>query len=263
MPAAIVLRGVSKSFYSPPPRAVRFLRRTPRPARHDVLRDVTLEVAAGTVVGLLGANGAGKTTLLEILCTLLIPTTGEAFIHGFNVVRETAAVKRLVGYCPCGFDSFYPRLSAAANLEFFAALNGLSRRDGRHRVEAACEMVGINGGRHLEFQRHSSGMKQRLALARALLIDPPVLLLDEPARSLDLQAQRDLWALLRGTLADRGKKTILLVTHNLSEAREACDRVAILQGGRITDLVLPSALTDAHVREILGRDSHEASDATV
>lgn len=219
-----------------------------------MLRDVNLEIAQGTLVGLLGANGAGKTTLLEILCTLLIPNSGEARVHGFDVVREPSAVKRLVGYCPCGFDSFYPRLSAEANLEFFAALNGLSRRDGRRRVGAAFEMVGVNGSRHVEFQRHSSGMKQRLVLARALLTDPAVLLLDEPARSLDLNAQRGLWQLVRKTFVERLKKTVLLVTHSLSEARDVCDRVAILQHGRIEDVLPPAALTDERVAAILEKD---------
>lgn len=255
MTAAIVLKRVSKSFYRPAPRAARFLRRSLPRTRHDVLRDLDLEVASGTVVGLLGANGAGKTTLLEILCTLLVPTSGLACIHGFNVAGDAAAVRSLVGYSPCGFDTFYPRLSAAANLEFFAALNGFSRGEGRSRVDAVCEMVGVNGSRHLEFQRHSSGMKQRLVLARALITDPPVLLLDEPARSLDLKAQRALWELVRGMLVERMKKTVLLVTHSLSEAREVCDRVAILQNGRISEVVAPSALTDDRVGQILERDA--------
>jgi ABC-2 type transport system ATP-binding protein len=245
---------VTKSFYNPGARhAARFLPPWPRPVRRDVLVDVSLEVGGGTVVGLVGANGAGKTTLLEILCTLLLPTAGEALVHGRDVARETAAVKRLVGYCPAGFDTFYPRLSAASNLEFFAALNGFSRREGRRRVEAACEMAGVNGSRHLEFQRHSSGMKQRLALARALMTDPSVLLLDEPARSLDLASQRALWRLVRETLAREMGKTVLLVTHNLAEVREVCDRVAILQHGRIVEHAHPSELTDARVRDILDR----------
>jgi ABC-2 type transport system ATP-binding protein len=245
---------VTKSFYNPGgPDAARFLRPWSRPARRDVLVDVNLEVAPGTIVGLVGANGAGKTTLLEILCTLLLPTSGEAFVHGHNVTGDPAAVKRLVGYCPAGFDTFYPRLSAVSNLEFFAALNGFSRGEGRRRLDAACEMAGVNGSRHLEFQRHSSGMKQRLVLARALMTDPSVLLLDEPARSLDLASQGALWQLVREALVGKLHKTVLLVTHNLAEVREVCDRVAILHGGRIVDVAAPSQLTDARVGEILDR----------
>jgi ABC-2 type transport system ATP-binding protein len=221
----------------------------------EVLRRVDLDVPEGTIVGLLGANGAGKTTLLEILCTLLLPTSGEAFVHGVSVTGEPAAVRRMVGYCPCGFDTFYPRLSAMANLEFFAALNGLTGREGRERIEAACEMAGANGDRRLEFQRYSSGMKQRLVLARALVTDPRVLLLDEPARSLDVAAQRGLSRLLKERLVGGLKKSILLVTHSLAEAREVCDRIAILQDGRIQGVLSPTELTDARVNEVLDESS--------
>ena len=235
MPPAIVLRRLSKSF-----------------AQREVLRDVTLEVERGTIVGLLGPNGAGKTTLLEILSTLLLPTSGEAFVEGLDVVREAAAVKRLVGYCPCGFDSFYPRLTATANLEFFAALNGLARLDGRRQVQTVCDLIGINGSRHLDFQRHSSGMKQKLGLARALIINPPLLLLDEPTKSLDLQAQAEIWRLLRGTFVDTLRKTVVLVTHNLTEAQEVCDRVAILHQGRIVEVAAPSSVTPHRLTKIFG-----------
>ena len=228
------------------------MRRPPGSVEREVLHDVNLEVESGSVVGLLGPNGAGKTTLLEILCTLLLPTSGEAFVDGLDVVREAAGVKRLVGYCPCGFDSFYPRLTATANLEFFAALNGLLPREGRRHVRAVCDLVGINGSRHLDFQRHSSGMKQKLVLARALMINPPVLLLDEPTKSLDPRAQQDIWRLLRATLLDDLKKTILLVTHSLAEAQEVCDQVAVLDEGRIVDAGPPALLTPRRLAEIFG-----------
>ena len=216
---AILLRNVSKSFG----------------ARH-VLRDVNLEVAAGTIVGLLGPNGAGKTTLLEIVSTLLLPTGGHASVHGRDVAAEGAEVRQLIGYCPGGFDTFYPRLSAAANLEFFAALNGFSLRAARLRLDALFDLLGVTGSRHLDFQRHSTGMKQKLVLARALLADPRVLLLDEPTKSLDPRAQREVWALLRTRLAGDLNKTILLVTHSLTEAQEVCDRVLALEDGRIVEV---------------------------
>ena len=227
-------------------------RRTRKPLEREVLRDVNLEVAPGTVVGLLGANGAGKTTLLEILCTLLLPTSGQALVHGLDVVREAAAVKRLVGYCPSGFDSFYPRLTAAANLQFFAALHGLLPREGRQRLEAVFDLVGVNGSRDLDFQRHSAGMKQRLVLARALITNPPVLCLDEPTRSLDPRAQREMWRFLRATIVGDLRKTILVVTHSLAEAREICDRLTILDEGRIVDIGAPASLTPRRLAEIFG-----------
>ena len=216
---AILLRNVSKSF-----------------SAHEVLRGVNLEVAPGTIVGLLGSNGAGKTTLLEILSTLLLPSSGHAFVFGHDVVLQAAEVRRLVGYCPCGFDSFYPRLSAEANLEFFAALNGFSLRTGRQRLDDVFDLLGVNGTRHLEFQRHSTGMKQKLVLGRALLADPQLLLLDEPTKSLDPAAQRSVWALLRNEIVARLNKTILLVTHSVTEAQEVCDHIIALEDGRIVEV---------------------------
>jgi ABC-2 type transport system ATP-binding protein len=231
---AIELRSLSKAF---------------SPAR-DVLRDVNLEVAPGEIVAVLGANGAGKTTLLEILSTLLLPTSGDARVHGRSVVAEPVAVRELIGYSPCGFDSFYPRLTATANLEFFAALNGFQLRTGRQRLGHIYDLLGINGSRHLDFQRHSTGMKQKLVLARALLVDPAVLLLDEPSKSLDPRAQQELWALLRSKLAGELKKTILLVTHSLAEAQEVCDRVVLLRNGTIREIDDPRSMTARQLGEI-------------
>ena len=217
--AAILIRDLSKSF-----------------ATREVLRHVNLEVSEGTIVGLMGPNGAGKTTLLEILSTLQLPSTGRALIYGWDVGVDAAKARQLVGYCPCGFESFYPRLSATANLEFFAALHGLSGRAARPRLDAIFNVLEVNGSRHVEFQRHSTGMKQKLALARALVGDPPLLLLDEPTKSLDPAAQREVWALLRTKLVGDLGKTILLVTHSLMEAQAVCDRVVALEDGRIVEV---------------------------
>jgi ABC-2 type transport system ATP-binding protein len=224
---AILIKRLSKSF-----------------GTRQVLREVDLEVAPGTIVGLLGANGAGKTTLLEILSTLLLPTAGDTLIYGYDVVAEAAEVRRLVGYCPCGFDSFYPRLTGVANLEFFAALSGFSRRAGRTRVNAVFDLLSFNGSRHSDFQKYSAGMKQKLALARALIADPPLILLDEPTKSLDPAAQGDVWTLLRDRLVGELGKTILLVTHSLVEARTICDRVFALEDGGMREVT--------HGREGLG-----------
>ena len=179
------------------------------------------------------SNGAGKTTLLEILATTQVPTSGGGIVGGCDLVAQAEAVTRIVGYGPAGSDSFYPRLTGAANLEFFAALQDLSPGEARHRMRAVLELLHATELAEAVFQRCSAGMKQKLNLARALLADPPILLLDEPTRSLDLASQRELQALLRDTLADGLGKTVLLVTHNLQEAERVCDRVALLRHGRI------------------------------
>ncbi len=199
----------------------------------EVLRGVDLEIHSGEVFGLLGANGAGKTTLVEILATQLLPSSGEARICGHDVVRETNEVRKLAGYCPAATDSFFPRLSPTENLEFFALLFDLDPTLARRRIPELIEFVNLGESSRTQFQRLSHGMKQRLGLARALLSDPPVMLLDEPTRSLDPVMQREMHRFLRDTIRGKLGKTILLVTHSLEEAGSICDRVAILSGGRV------------------------------
>lgn len=227
----IRLRAITKSF--PTSRALLRLSRRQDRSRVEVLENVTLQVRAGEIMGLVGSNGAGKTTLLEILATVQRPTSGGALVGGYDLVAEADAVKRLVGYCPSTSESFYPRLTGGANLEFFAALHGMSPREARSRTDRVLEMIRATELRGVIFQRCSAGMKQKIGLARALLADPPILLLDEPTRSLDPASQRELQDLLRRTLVDALKKTVLLVTHNLTEAEQICDRIALLRNGTV------------------------------
>lgn len=197
-----------------------------------VLKDVTLRVRAGEILALVGSNGAGKTTLLELLATVQLPTSGRATVGGFDLVGQAEQIKRIVGYCPAGADSFYPQLTGRANLEFFAALYGLSPQGARTRTRAVLEMMGVLEVGDVVVQRYSAGMKQKLNLARALLGDAPILLLDEPTKSLDADARREFHGLLR-RLAGAMNTTVLLVTHDPDEARAVCDRVALLSGGAI------------------------------
>ena len=149
----------------------------------EVLRGVSLEVYRGEALGLVGPNGAGKTTLLEILSTLLLPTGGQAAVCGFDVVREARQVRKVVSYCPSAPENFYPRLTGVGNLEFFAILNDLSPQEATEKIQTVFELAELDGSSDIPFQRYSEGMKQRLALARALLTDPELLLLDEPTRT--------------------------------------------------------------------------------
>jgi ABC-2 type transport system ATP-binding protein len=216
----------------------RYLRRlvkhgAQRNAQPDVLNGVNLEIRAGEVLGLLGPNGAGKTTLLEILSTLLLPTSGRVIVCGHDVVSEAGPVRKAVSYCTSATDNFYPRLSAFRNLEFFAILNDIPPREARERIQLTLEHMGLGEKGNVPFQHYSDGMKQRLALARALLKEPRLVLLDEPTRSLDPTSQGEIRKLIRGLLIDRLGKTVLLVTHSLAEAEQVCDRLAILHQGQI------------------------------
>lgn len=201
----------------------------------EVLKGIELEICSGEAIGLLGPNGAGKTTLVEILSTLLLPTTGTARVWGHDVVHEAWRVRELVGYCPSSPETFYPRLTGIANLQFFAALKDLPPRAARERISKLLDLLHIDGATSLAFQRYSEGMKQRLGLARALLTDPPVLLLDEPTKSLDPVLQAEIRNSLK-TVVDQLGKTVLLITHDLAEAEQVCDRIAILHQGRIVSV---------------------------
>jgi ABC-2 type transport system ATP-binding protein len=197
------------------------------------LDGVDLEVSQGEVFGLLGTNGAGKTTLLKILSTLLLPTEGFAVVNGHDVVKAPRKVRQVVGYCLDTERSFYFRLTGVQNLRFFATLNNMTLRETTTRITEVLNMVELNGAADAPFMTYSKGMQQKLGLARALLTDPAVLLLDEPTKSLDPAAATEFRRFLRGILAERLRKTILMVIHSFEEARECCDRVAIMDQGRI------------------------------
>jgi ABC-2 type transport system ATP-binding protein len=242
--AAIAVQHLTKTF--PVRKNLKaFLRRSCRPNGVEVLRDVNLEVSTGQVLGLLGPNGAGKTVLLEILSTLLLPTSGRAWVCGYEVTREVAQVRNVVGYCPATSQSFYPRLTGVGNLEFFAVLNGFRLREARERIGGVLDLVGLDRASHAPFQHYSEGTKQRLSLARALLTDPPVLLLDEPTRSLDPLVQAEVRRLFRRTLVEKLGKTLLLVTHSVAEAEEVCDRVAIIDSGHVVSVGTPEEVRGA------------------
>jgi ABC-2 type transport system ATP-binding protein len=204
----------------------------PSPAR-TALNGVSFNVYQGEVFGLLGPNGAGKTTLLKILATILLPDGGVAKMDGHDVVAEGQRVRQRVGYCLDSKRSFYQRLTGVQNLAFFATLNNIPPSRIAGRVAEVLGFVGLDGLAEARYGTYSDGMQQRLSLARALLTDPPVLLLDEPTKSLDPEAARHFRRFLRDVLAGGLGKTIVLVTHNLDEVRECCDRAAVMDGGRI------------------------------
>ncbi len=210
------------------------------------LDDVDLDVAAGEVVALLGANGAGKSTLLRILSTTVLPDEGTAWVAGHDVVAEPLAARRTLGVALGDERSWYWRLSGRHNLEFFAVLYGMGRRQARRRVEVLLREVGLSDAAERRFDGYSAGMRARLSLARALVAAPPVLLLDEPTRSLDPVAANEFRVLIKALAGEQGR-AILFTSHDLHEAADTADRVALLSAGRVA--AMEAKFTDAAALE--------------
>lgn len=201
------------------------------PARPAVDK-LDLKIERGQFFGLLGQNGAGKTTLIRMLSTLVLPTSGSASVNGYDL-KEARAVKRSIGVVSGDERSFFWRLTGRQNLLFFAALQDMRPRQAARRVDHLLEMIGLKAPADEVFRSYSTGMKQQLSIARALLHSPPVLFLDEPTKGLDPLALRVVHDLFREHL-NRGENiTILITTHRLDEAEKLCDRLAIMHRGRI------------------------------
>ncbi|MBS7654188.1 ABC transporter ATP-binding protein [Candidatus Bathyarchaeota archaeon] len=197
------------------------------------LNGVNLKIYRGEVFGLLGPNGAGKTTLIKILCTLVLPDGGEAYVNGYNIIKEPSRVLRNLQAVlgdPRGFDW---RLSAKQNLEFYATLYGLPRDYAKKRVEELLDLMGLSDRANDMYQRFSTGMARKLQLCRALLLDTPIILFDEPTAGLDPASAVDFRHLLKDELAKSEGRTIFIATHNMWEAQTICDRVAIINRGEI------------------------------
>ncbi len=196
------------------------------------VRNVNLEIGDGELFGLLGPNGAGKTTLIKMLCTLILPTAGTAFCYGRDVVKEEQDVKKMIGLVNAEERSFYWRLTGRQNLEFYAALYRMPAHEARGRIEDLLSLVGLSADADRRFQTYSTGMRQKLAIARGLLNSPRILFVDEPTRGLDPLSAAAVRELLRSKVAGAARTTIL-ATHHMGEAEQLCDRVAIMDRGRI------------------------------
>lgn len=215
------------------------------PVRHTTAVDqISLDIGLGEIVGLLGTNGAGKTTLLKMLSTLIVPDSGRATVLGADVVREPDRVRRVLTTVAPDERSLDWRLNARENLRFFAALYGLKGPALMTTIENALASVDLTDTGSKLVGAFSSGMRQRLLVARALLAQPRILLLDEPTRSLDPLAARTFRHFVREQLVGKHECTILLATHDADEALELCDRIAILHHGRLLEVGSPAELQD-------------------
>jgi ABC-2 type transport system ATP-binding protein len=194
------------------------------------VNDLNLTIQDGDIFGFIGPNGAGKTTTMRILVTLLEPTRGRAFVNGLDVTRKGKKVRRMVGYMP-DFMGVYDDLKVFEYLEFFAAAFGIERKKRKSIVEGVLELTDLQSKRSAAVDSLSRGMQQRLGLARVLIHDPKVLILDEPASGLDPRARIEIRELLREL--KRMGKTIMISSHILSELEEICDHIGIIEHGKL------------------------------
>lgn len=202
-----------------------------RASETQALVDVSLGARKGEVLVLLGPNGSGKTTLLKLVSTFLLPDQGRILVAGADAVCQPDRVRSAVGFALTEARSFYPRLTGFENLDFFAALECVPRNQRTERVAWALEMAELSDAADMLAMKYSSGMFQRLGMARALLKKPSVLLLDEPTRSLDPAAARHVWRLVQ-RMAEAGT-AVIVATHNFDEAIQLGSIVAILRSGRL------------------------------
>lgn len=193
---------------------------------------VDIEIEEGELYGLLGPNGAGKTTLIKILCCLVLPTSGTARVFSRDIEKDEQSIKNMVGLVNAEERSFYWRLTARENLDFYAALYNLDAKTANQRITELLTMLGLENDADVRFQNYSTGMKQKLAIARGLLSQPKLLFVDEPTRSLDPVSAQAVRHFIKENIVSRGT-TVILATHNLHEAEEMCDRMAIMDHGRL------------------------------
>lgn len=235
---AIDISGLHKSFHAPLSYGRLFLHPFAEREAVEVLRGVDLTLEPREILGLVGVNGAGKSTLLKIIASLVIPDSGTVAVNGRDICASPGAAHCGIGYVLSNERSFFWRLSAEENLLFFATLNNILPPRFTEKVEEIGGLLGIHDLLKRPFRELSDGNRQRLAIARALMTDPDVLVVDEMTKSLDPRASNRLLNFLRQRLVEEQKRSILLVSHNLGEIDAVCDRMALLSHG-VIDAVGP------------------------
>lgn len=226
--------------------------------------DVSLDIKRGEIFGLLGPNGAGKSTIISILCCLLEPTAGRVTIDGFDVVKNTTDIKKIIGVVPQEISLYYT-LTARENLAFYAKIYGLSGNAMKNRIETLLDMVGLTDRADDRLEDYSGGMKRRINIAVALLHNPKILFLDEPSTGVDPQSRKRIYDTIRDL--NRQGMTVLLTTHQMEDAEKLCHRIAIVDKGKLIALDTLEGLLkmvgETDIIQVSAKDiTPEAVDAT-
>ncbi len=206
------------------------------------LEGIDLEIQEGELFGVLGPNGAGKTTLIKILATLLLPTSGQALVDGIDVVKDPHEVRRRINMVSGGEHSGYGILTVKETLWMFSQFYGVPTKVARERINELLRVVGLEEEANTKINRLSTGMRQKMNFARGFVSDPKIVFLDEPTLGLDVGAARDVRSFIKSWVKERPGKTVLLTTHYMTEAEELCDRVAIIDRGKILACDTPENL---------------------
>jgi ABC-2 type transport system ATP-binding protein len=212
------------------------------PKQLEALKDINLEVQPGELFGLLGPNGAGKTTLIKILTTLLAPSSGRAWVSGFDVSQDPGKVRRNINMVSGGESSGYGLLTVRENLWMFSQFYGMPSKVANQRIKQLLEVVGLADRMNAKSSDLSTGLRQKMNIVRGFMTDPEVLFLDEPTLGLDVGAARDVRDFIQSWMAENPTRTLLLTTHYMVEADNLCDRVAIINQGKVLACDKPSRL---------------------
>ena len=246
-PSALEMQNVSKRFNSSD---FRWFKQSKETAGVLAVDDVSVQVYRGEIFGVLGPNGSGKSTFIRLISTLLVPDSGHVTIFGRDIVREERAVQRLINRVSVE-AAFFKKLSPFENLMYGARLYGLGGDKARAKITAILKRLDLRADAiNRPMEEMSRGMQQKVAIARALLTAPILLLLDEPTTGLDPRSKREVQALVR-ELRDMHDATIVLTTHDMGEADALCDRIAIITDGKIVALDTPSGL-----KKLVTRNGH-------
>lgn len=217
------------------------------------LQNINLQVEPGELFGLLGPNGAGKTTLIKILTTLLAPTSGQAWVAGLDVTREANQVRQRINMVSGGESSGYGLLTVRENLWMFSQFYGIPSAYANQRIKELLEVVGLGDRLNTKSSDLSTGLRQKMNIVRGFITDPDVLFLDEPTLGLDVGASRDVRRFIRSWVKNDPTRSLLLTTHYMVEAEELCDRVAIINQGRVLACDSPANLKHHLQREAIFR----------